>query len=297
MKNQPSPSTVTPLTAQKASHRNPPKRPLLRYFGGKWQLRHWIISHFPSLQFYAEPFAGAASVLLAKEPASGGEMLNDLNGDLINLFRVMKDESQAQKLREKLKWTPYAHSEWMEARKDSTTNPVTRAQNLLVRSFMSIQVAGTTSSGSGFRMGNVDLRRVDRSGKKTFRNCARDWENWKTELEAIHQRLSQVMIYQRDALDFISLMDSPNCLLYIDPPYHHRTRSQTRYTVEFTEHEKLVSRLLDCSAKIIISGYDCQASRPLEEAGWERIEKPYRANMSKRRRTEILWRSPNCSAS
>lgn len=291
----PAPETPTLSASDAGSCCALPERPLLRYFGGKWQLRHWIISHLPAHRFYAEPFAGAASVLLGKDPAPKGEIINDLNGDVVNLFRVMQGRDTAAELMRLLEWTPYAQAELVISR-EPTEDAVERARRMVVRSFMGIEVAGVRGSASGFRMGNVDLSRLDQDGKRTFRNCARDWSNWKAQLAVIRERLAEVMIYQRDAIEFIGLMDKPECLLYVDPPYHHDTRSATRYAVEFADHVGLVTRLLDCKAMVVLSGYRCDAYAPLEAAGWQRIEKDYRANMSATRRTECLWRSPNCAA-
>lgn len=272
-------------------------RPLLRYFGGKWQLRHWIIKHLPEHRFYAEPFAGAASVLLAKAPAPGGEILNDLNRDIINLFRVMQGATTAAELQRRLEWTPFAKAELTVAR-DYSEDPVERARRLVIRSFMGIEVAGVRGTASGFRMGNVDLNRLDQEGSRTFRNCARDWDNWRSALPAIRERLAKVMIYERDALEFIDLMDTADCLLYLDPPYHPETRTRahggSRYSVEFTpeQHAALIDRLLTCKAKVVLSGYNHPSYFSLQEAGWRLKQKDYRANMSLRRRTECLWISP-----
>jgi DNA adenine methylase len=270
-----------------------PTRPLLRYFGGKWQLRHWIIKHLPDHRFYAEPFAGAASVLLAKAPAPGGEILNDLNQDLINLFRVMQNGAAAAELQRRLDWTPFAKAE-LEVAREYSEDSIERARRMLIRSFMGIEVAGVRGTASGFRMGNVDLNRLDQEGSRTFRNCAKDWDNWRSALDSIRERLRHVMIYQRDALDFIDLMDASDCLLYLDPPYHPETRTNTRYSVEFgpKEHVALIERLLRCKAKVVLSGYNHDSYSPLEAAGWVVKSKPYRANMSPRRRTECLWISP-----
>lgn len=272
------------------------KRPLLRYFGGKWQLRHWIIQHLPEHQFYAEPFAGAASVLLAKAPAPRGEVINDLNRDIINLFRVMQDSDMADELARRLDWTLYAAAE-LEASRGASDDPIEAARRMIIRSFMGIEVAGVRAKKSGLRMGNVDLRRFDQDGKRTFRNCARDWSNWKEALPALRQRLANVMVYERDALEFIDLMDTPSCLQYIDPPYQHATRTSTRYKVEFTpaRHEELIARLLNCQSMVVLSGYPSESYAPLEMAGWRRVEKDYRANMSLKRRTECLWISPNAN--
>lgn len=222
-----------------------PTRPLLRYFGGKWQLRHWIIEHLPAHRFYAEPFAGAASVLLAKDRAPGGEIINDLNRDTVNLFRVMQHRKDAAELQRRLRWTPYAKAE-LEQSREASFEPIERARRMVVRSFMGIEVAGTVGSGSGFRMGNVDLGREDQEGKRTFRNCGTDWMNWKRALPAIRERLEGVMIYERDALEFIALMGSRDCLLYVDPPYHHETRSKahpgTRYAAELRSTRSLWPR-------------------------------------------------------
>lgn len=271
-------------------------RPLLRYFGGKWQLKHWIISHFPKHRIYGEPFAGAASVLLAKAPAPEGEILNDLNKDLINLFRVMQDDELSKHLERKLAWTPYAKEE-LELSRQPCQEPVERARRMVIRSFMGIEVAGTRGTNSGFRMGNVDLRRRDLVGKRTFRNTGRDWKNWKEALPLIRNRLAGVMIYEKDALEFMRMMDAPDCLLYVDPPYHLDTRTRehggTRYAVEFDQHRELVATCLKSSAMIVLSAYPHRSYGPLELCGWRRVEKDYRANMSLKRRTECLWISPN----
>jgi len=274
------------------SEMNAVTRPLLRYFGGKWQMRHWIVDLLPPHDYYAEPFAGAASILLAKEPAPQGEIINDLNGDVVNLFRVMQSREQGDELIRRLEWTPFARAE-LEVSREQSSDPIERARRMLIRSFMGIEVAGIESSKTGFRMGNVDLARLDQEGKATFRNCARDWENWKQAAGAIRNRLANVMIYERDAFEFIDLMDAPTCLLYVDPPYAHETRAQTRYAVEFTDHARLVTRLLSCKAMVVLSGYVNSAYEPLEAAGWARKERKSRANMSDDPRMECLWISPN----
>lgn len=268
------------------------RRPLLRYFGGKWQLRHWITQHFPEHRFYAEPFAGAASCLLSKPPAPDGEILNDLNDDVINLFRVMQNDASADTLQRKLDWTPYAKAE-LELARETSADPVERARRLVIRSFMGIEVAGVRGTASGFRMGNVDLQRMGQCGKRTFRNTGRDWQNWKAALPAIRKRLAGVMIYNRDALEFIKLMGAPDCLQYVDPPYHIETRSRahggSRYVVEFDRHAELISVLIKSPSKIVLSGYPHPSYQPLQDAGWKKVTKDYRANMSLNRRTEVLW--------
>jgi len=271
------------------------KRPLLRYFGGKWQLRHWIIEHFPKHQFYAEPFCGAASVLLAKEPASGGEIINDLNRETINLFRVMQSLEQSDRLMELLDWTPFSHAE-LELARIQVDDPVEKARRMVIRSFFSVEPSGMSGVGSGLRMGGVDLGRLDQSGKRTFRNCANDWDGWKESLPMIRERLARVMIYEKDAIEFICSMNAPDCLLYIDPPYSHEARSSSRYAVDFNDHEKLVSVVAESNSMIIISGYDSPEYEVLVDFyNWRKVTKEYRANMSERRRIECLWISPNCT--
>lgn len=128
---------------------SPVTRPVVRWFGGKWKLAPWIISHFPPHRIYVEPFGGGASVLLRK-PRYYSEVYNDLDGEIVNLFRVLRDRRQATRLIELLHLTPFARQEWRDAYEISD-DPVEKARQLLVRSFMGFGANGhNVEASTGF---------------------------------------------------------------------------------------------------------------------------------------------------
>lgn len=86
------------------------KRPVMRYFGGKWKLAPWITSHFPPHRIYIEPFGGAASVLLQKQKAYA-EVYNDRDGEVVNVFRCLRDPVRAAELERVIRLTPFARDE------------------------------------------------------------------------------------------------------------------------------------------------------------------------------------------
>ena len=120
-------------------------RPVLRWHGGKFILAPWIIDHFPSHRIYTEAFGGAASVLLRK-PRAYAEVYNDMDGEVVNLFRVLQGK-RAQDLVAKLRLTPFARAEFEMAYTPSA-DPVERARRLL-------------SKGDGSKGGMMLTLRVD----------------------------------------------------------------------------------------------------------------------------------------
>src|SRR5579859_5689382 len=112
----------------------PRPRPVIRYHGGKWKLAPWIIGHFPAHRCYVEPYGGGGSVLLRK-PRSYAEVYNDLNNDVVNLFRVLRDPPAYRKLLNLLRRTPFARVELEQAYRP-TRDRVERARRTLVRAFM-----------------------------------------------------------------------------------------------------------------------------------------------------------------
>ena len=108
------------------------KRPMLRYHGGKWRLAPWIISVFPEHRIYVEPYGGGASVLLRKA-RSYAEVYNDLDGEVVNVFRVVRDHGPC--LKEKLYYTPFSRDEFKRSYEE-TDDPIERARRTIARSFM-----------------------------------------------------------------------------------------------------------------------------------------------------------------
>lgn len=196
---------------------NAPWRPALRYMGGKWRLPPWIIKHMPPHRTYVEPYGGAASVLLRKARVFQ-EIYNDLDGEIVNLFRVLRDSAGAAELARLVELTPWARQEF-ELSYEVSPDPVEAARRTVVRSFMGFgSTAVALRRKTGFRSGS------DRNGK----HPARDFAGMPDALLAICERLRGVVIENRPALQVMAASDDPATLIYADPPYVHESRSQKR---------------------------------------------------------------------
>lgn len=257
-------------------------RPALRYPGGKWKLAPWVISHFPSHRVYVEPFGGAASILLRKSRVQG-EVYNDLDGDVVCLFEVLRSAEQARQLARLVALTPFARDEFDLAREQAAA-PIERARRLLVRSFMG-QGSCILYEKNGFRS--------KRSGSAY---PAQDWMNFPPVLEAVATRLRGVVIEHLDALEIIKRYDSQDTLFYVDPPYVCSTRTDKgtkayRHELSDDDHRSLAEALHNIKGMVVLSGYDCQLYNELY-AGWRRVSRNTRADRAVKR-TETLWFSPN----
>ena len=269
----------------------PPRRPVLRYHGGKWRLAPWILGFFPPHRIYVEPFGGAASVLLRK-PRSYGEVYNDLDGDVVNVFRVLQDPAKAALLASLITLTAYARDEFKRAYQEPA-GEVDAAHKMLVRSFMGFGSASMTRMHiTGFRANS------SRSGTIP----AQDWANWPYQVQAFTERLRGVVIENKDGLAVMKQHDKPQTLHYVDPPYVHATRSSLknhngnrghyyRHDMDDDGHRRLAAGLHELQGMVVVSGYPSPLYDELY-ADWPRFERQHMADGA-RRRTEALWLSPS----
>lgn len=270
-----------------------PKRPIIRYHGGKWKLAPWIISNLPVHRIYVEPFGGAASVLLRKQ-RSYAEVYNDLDGEVVNLFRVMRDDGAD--LLSRLRLTPFAREEFINSY-EQTDDKIEQARRTVVRAFMGFGSAAVTSArhttnrftspSTGFRANS------NRSGNTP----AHDWKNYADAVPAIIERLRGVVIENKDAASIIDQHDTSETLFYIDPPYVFETRdSGSDYRFELTDddHRKLAEQLHQVAGMVMLSGYACEIYDNELYKNWERIERKALADGA-RERVEVLWMNPAAS--
>lgn len=274
-----------------------PTRPVLRWHGGKWKLAPWIIDHFPAHRIYVEPFGGAASVLVRKERAYA-EIYNDLDEQVVGLFRVLRDREQSARLCELLRLTPFARSEFREAY-EQTDDTVEASRRLIIRSYMGFGSNAHASQAKGHRSTGFRAN-SNRSGTTP----AADWRNYPEALDAIVDRLRGVIVENRPAIDVMAKHDSPQTLHYVDPPYVHDTRAPSgkidlknrMYAHELTDHdhEELLEFLQELRGMVVLSGY----AHPIYDRAlrsWKRVEKKTFADGA-RERTEVLWINPNAGA-
>lgn len=262
-----------------------PKRPAVRYHGGKWKLADWIVAQFPPHRIYVEPFGGGASVLLRK-PRSYGEIYNDLDGEIVNVFRILRD--RGEELRSALELTPFSRTEFLESY-EASSDPLEQARRTIVRSFQGFGSAAICGEISGFRS------KSNRSGTTP----AQDWRNYPAHVPALVERLRGVVIEQKDAVEIMVQHDSDSTLHYVDPPYVHSTRSEkmrgtaTRKAYKFEmsdgQHRTLADTLHSLRGIVVVSGYRCDLYDELY-SDWLRLDRTTHADGA-RERIECLWLS------
>jgi DNA adenine methylase len=282
------PTPVEAVTAGDRSSR--PPRAALRYYGGKARLAPWIVAHLPPHACYVEPFGGAASVLLRKAPAPC-EVYNDLVGDVVGFFRVLRE--RPGELVEAVRRTPFARAEVDAACAPAPPglDDLERARRVYVRSWQGRH--GLPAQG---RMGWRFERAA--AGSRTATAVAQ-WADT-SRLWTVAERLRYVQLECDDALRVIARFDGPGSLFYIDPPYPAGTRgarwATTAYAHELTDadHRRLAEALRGLRGMAVVSGYPCSLYRELY-ADWPEVTRRARTNGA-RAATEALWLSPRAAA-
>lgn len=254
------------------------------WYGGKFSHLDWLLPLLPAMPYYCEPFAGSGAVLLNREPSSV-ETYNDLDGEVAAFFRVLRDSGE--ELTKAIALTPFSREEFaLACQLDPELPAIERARRFYVRARqVRTGLAQTASLG---RWANCSgTSRAGMSG------VVSRWFGGVEALPQIAARLLRVQIENRPATDLVRLYDSKDTLFYLDPPYVHDTRGDSKaYKYEMTDsqHHELADVLNSAKGKVAISNYDCDLYRKLfPESGWHKFSIETTNHATKGRRTECLW--------
>jgi DNA adenine methylase len=250
---------------------------LLHYPGSKKRIASWIFGNMPEHHSYLDPFFGGGAVFFAKPP-SRIETVNDLDGDVVNFFRVIQNPESCQELQSWLTYTPYSRQVYEDTFTSVPKSPVEQAGYFAVRSMQS----------HGFRLTEKCGWKKDIYGREAA-YAVRYWNQLPEALAEMAMRLKGVQIENRPAIELIRAFDHENVLIYLDPPYVWSTRGRKQYRHEMTDqdHEELLETVFHSRAKIMLSGYDCELyERFLKD--WYKLQMPARAQ-NNLRRVETLW--------
>jgi len=254
------------------------------WYGGKFSHLEWLLPLLPKAHHYCEPFSGSAAVLLNRAP-SPVETYNDIDGDVVNFFRMLRDHGP--ELERLISLTPFSREEFHKAVTDfprADTN-LERARRFYIR--VRQTRTGLAQTATLGRWANCkDTSRAGMSG------VVSRWLGGVDALPSIADRLMRVQIENRPALDTIRLYDSPKTLFYCDPPYLHDTRGDSSaygFEMDESEHIELATVLRACKGKVAVSGYRNSLMDKLFK-GWKRYDAPPKmAHSIKQERQECLW--------
>lgn len=258
-------------------------KPPFTYYGGKTTLADAIAALLPPHDHYVEPFAGSLAVLLAK-PRSRMETVNDLDGDLMTFWRVLRD--RPDDLARVCALTPHSRLEHATVQSEEladVADELERARRVWV---LLTQTRSSTLRRTGWR--HFQDPRGTSSGMPRY------LEGYVDRMPAAAGRLIDVTLEARPALDLIRAYGRhPDVLLYCDPPYLGSTRARN-YRHEMTspdEHRELADALQAAVATVVLSGYHSPLYDQLY-ADWHRLEISSftgNANAGEGARTEVIW--------
>lgn len=227
------------------------RRIVFGWYGGKFSHLDWLLPLLPDCNHYCEPFAGSGAVLINRT-AAPVETYNDIDGDVVNFFRVLRDHHD--ELIRAITLTPFSREEYHLAiyGDEDGISGVERARRFYIRARQTrTGLAQTASLG---RWANCrDTSRAGMSG------VVSRWLGGVEALDEIAQRLIRVQIENRPALDVIKLYDGPQTLFYCDPPYLHATRGDSKaygFEMNENEHREFAAAVNQCKGMVAVSGYD-----------------------------------------
>lgn len=261
------------------------------WYGGKYTHLDWLLPLLPHTTHYCEPFGGSAAILINRKP-SPVETYNDLDGEVVNFFKVLRDNSE--ELIRLIGLTPFARQELRDAvtASDVPLTDLERARRFFVRARqVRTGLAQTASEG---RWAHCKL--TSRAG---MAGAVSRWLGSVEGLSEIVQRLLRVQIENAPAVEVIRRYDSPETLFYCDPPYPHDSRSDLNaygYEMSDDQHRELASVLRNVQGKVAVSSYHSQLMDEIFD-GWTCIEMPAKKAHSsntksdglKTERSEVLW--------
>ena len=264
---------------------NKPRIPQpLKWHGGKYYLAKKFIALMPEHTHYVEPYFGGGAVLLNKDPVGVSEVINDLNGDLTNFWRVLQDEKKFAKFQRSLEAMPFSQVEWDEAVSKTPKDPVENAINFFVRCRQS-------RAGKFDAFAPLSKTRV----RRTMNEQASAWMSAVEGLPQVASRLKRVVVLNQDALDVIRKEDNSKTLFYLDPPYLHETRVTTKdyeHEMSSKDHLELLSVLLQLKGKVMLSGYPNKLyASMLKDWKCKKFQIDNKASSAKVKpvKTECLW--------
>lgn len=256
-------------------------RQVLKYPGSKWNLARELVRLIPEHHTYCEPYAGSMALLFTKEP-SPIEVVNDLDSDVVNLFRCIQQDSE--RLARLVMTTPYSREVYdLQFEDGGYASRYQRAAGFLVKCWQ----------GHGFRLtgGKVGWKHDVQGRERAY--ALWNWYRLPDWIIDVAERLRMVQIENRTALEVIQRFNYSNVYMYLDPPYLLGTRTRKQYKHEMTDadHEKLLQTITKSRAMITISGY---ASEMYDDylQSWTRMEFRGTAEHA-RARTEVIWMNYN----
>lgn len=258
--------------------------PALRYYGAKFRIGRKIADLLPTHVTYVEPFGGAAGVLL-KKPVSTVEVYNDLDGRVVNFFRILRKDAKA--LARAVSLTPYSRSEFDDSF-DRSEDPMEDARRFFTCSWQSF---GGPNRSTGWKIQVAPWN-------NSRANQCKEWRSACRNLLRVAKRFRTVQVEHYDALKVITRFDSPDTVFYCDPPYPASTRNsrwcQSGYAHEFTsqDHVHLANLLSSIQGMALVSTYPNALYEDLFSE-WRRIEFTSQT-MNKTIATELVYLSPRC---
>jgi DNA adenine methylase len=266
--------------------------PPLKWHGGKHYLAGRIVDLMPAHTHYVEPYAGGLAVLLAKDPEGVSEVVNDLDGRLMNFWKVLRDEETFSRFHRLVQAIPFSEAEWKAARTASSEVRHPASTDEMIQDAAAFFVL-CRQSLAGRMKGFASLSR-----SRTRRNMneqASAWINAVDGLPEVHARLRRVVILSRPATEVLRSEDREETLFYLDPPYLKETRSVPEvYGFEMSEagHRELLDLVRDVRGKVMLSGYPSDLY-DTALSDWRRftfdLPNNAAAGQSKARETEVVW--------